>query len=96
MITSPNQTDNPLLIATASALGLGDLPIGSLESRAAARSLMAVRTHVEEQQNFRSAVTHDIYGNEINLQAMVEEEQQKEAEARRLAPGGERGDESSF
>ena len=36
-------TDRPLLPATAASMGLADLTLGSLASRAAARSLLAER-----------------------------------------------------
>jgi hypothetical protein len=40
-------TERPFLLATAAGKGMGNLPIGSLQSRAAARSLVAARQESE-------------------------------------------------
>jgi protein-disulfide isomerase-like protein with CxxC motif len=42
------RTGVPFLPATAAARRLGDLPLGSLQSRAAARSVIAARAASEE------------------------------------------------
>jgi hypothetical protein len=42
-------TERPLLTATAAGKGLGDLPIGSAQSRAAARALLTARQGIEAE-----------------------------------------------
>jgi hypothetical protein len=44
-----NRAEGSPLRATASAAGLGDLPLGSLPSRAAARSLIDARVESDEE-----------------------------------------------
>jgi hypothetical protein len=46
------RSEGLFLPATASSKGLGDLPIGSIESRAAARSLLAAREKSESEEDW--------------------------------------------
>jgi hypothetical protein len=57
--TRTERTEWPILPATAAGKGLGSLPIGSAQSRAAARALMTARKHseAEEQWDKESDVT---------------------------------------
>ena len=48
--SSTKRTERPLMPATASSLGLGDLRLGSLQSRAAARSLLEAGESSEEEE----------------------------------------------
>jgi hypothetical protein len=41
--TSVERKETPFLFATASEIGLGTLPLGSAQSRAAARALLEMR-----------------------------------------------------
>ena len=47
--TRTNRAESPVLPATASIHGLGDLPLGSPQSRAAVRSLIEARGASEEE-----------------------------------------------
>ena len=46
------RTEGPFLPATASSNGLGDLPLGSIESRAAARLLLDARGKSEAEEDW--------------------------------------------
>jgi hypothetical protein len=71
-----NRTEEPFLTATASAQGLGGFPIGSLESRAAARCLIAARATLRatlgEEQGVTFVCVDVVTGKIVNLKAPAE------------------------
>ena len=78
--TRTERRDRPFLPATASAKRLGDLPLGSPQSRAAARSLLDARKASEEDE-LRFQVVSILDGKPVNLDGLAE--RIREARARR-------------
>ena len=65
--TRTERAESPLLAATVASKGLGYLPIGSEQSRAAARALVGARMTAPDDE-LRIVVRSIVTGERVNLQ----------------------------
>jgi hypothetical protein len=87
--TRSQDAETQLLPATASRKGLGGLPLGSLQSRAAARSLIAARQK-SEQDGLRFQTVSVLDGKRADLTGLadkINEARRKNHEAWKLSVG---------